>query len=103
MLRTHHIQVNTNHAEPTLTEAGNSKAAPSPGDPVWPGAEVREREELSTRGRVWSFSSVLHASGSQQSVLISPVTVGFETCHKQFVDNNKGANFSNDSFLYKLD
>ena len=47
MLRTHHIQVNTNHAEPTLTEAGNSKAAPSPGDPVWPGAEVRERDRIS--------------------------------------------------------
>lgn len=44
-------------------------------------------------------TSVLQASGSQQSVLISTVTVTFEACHKQFVGNNKGANFANDSFI----
>lgn len=65
---------------------------------------VREREKLWISGemaRVPTF--VLEARSSQQSLLISSVTVSFEACHKQFVGNNKVANFSKDFFLYKLD
>lgn len=56
-----------------------------------------------SNSRAMTGSSLYETNSSQLSVLISSTTSHSETCHKQFVGNNKLANFANDFFHYKLD